>query len=45
VHDAVRDRLDMPRDLIPRRDRNRRVVVLDDVQLEARRAGVDDENR
>jgi len=32
-------------DPVPGGDRNGRVVAFDDVQLQARRAGVDDEDR
>ena len=41
VHNAVCDRLDMSRDLVPGRDALG-LVSLDDVQLQARRARVDD---
>jgi hypothetical protein len=40
VHDSVHDRLDV---LLERVDLSR-FLTLDDVQLQARRAGVDDEN-
>jgi len=42
VHDAVRDGVDRRRRILERRDRRRTIAVVDDRELEARRARVDD---
>ena len=44
VDDAVGDGVDVARGLLERLDGYRRVVLVDDAELEARRAGVDDED-